>query len=294
MIDVPDFMLSGPDAAPPAMAPSEPPPFVPGAFPDMPSETYHAIEALSNGGGVKLRKSQADYKLMRTEKKAPTDAMIFGTAVHMALLEPARFETDVVIAPIVNPYTKAGKEEKAAFALANASKVILTVEAYRRALACAASVRAHPGASKLLQGAVTELSLFWVDKQYDIPCKCRFDLISHGGGTDLKTTLDASPEGFAKSVANYEYHAQGAHYMSGAEHCLNETPRFFGFIAVESQPPHLTGCYFLPSAAIRAGQRLMAIAAERYAEGLKTGVWRGYADTIEELHLPRWALRFDE
>jgi exodeoxyribonuclease VIII len=65
------------------------------------------------------------------------------------------------------------------------------------------------------------------------------------------------------------------------------------FIAVEKQPPHAVGCYLLPGEGVLAGGHLMNIALARYAEALASGEFRGYADTIEQIRLPRWLLRFD-
>jgi hypothetical protein len=265
--------------------------FEPGVFYGMPAEQYHKSEALSASGGRKLRQSPLHYKLMRDTPNEPTAAMEFGTVVHAGVLEPDA-PACYAVAPKIDTRTTAGKADWGAFAQANAGRIILSQADADRALACIAAVRAHPGASRLLAGAKTEVSLFWEDAKYKVPCKCRWDGLNRGGGFDLKTTQDASPDAFARTIASYEYHAAAAHYISGAEHVLNESPRFFAFIAVESEPPHAVACYALPSNAILAGQHLVAIALERYAEALVSGKWRGYSDLIDTIELPRWALRF--
>lgn len=268
------------------------PEFAVGLFRDLPAEAYHACEALSASGAKKLLQSPAHYKLWRDEPSAPTPQMQFGTAVHAGVLEPDTFAAAVVAAPEINKRTKAGAEEWAAFVAANAGRIALSAEDYARCLRCVAAVRAHPAATALLTGAEVELSLFWRDAKLGVPCKARYDARNHGGIVDLKTTQDASPEGFARQIASLRYHLQAAHYFSGAEHVCNETPRFFAFIAVESEPPHAVACYALPGAAILAGAHLAGIAAERYARALAAGAWPGYAETIETIHLPRWAMSF--
>jgi exodeoxyribonuclease VIII len=111
--------------------------------------------------------------------------------------------------------------------------------------------------------------------------------------TDIKTCQDASPEAFARSAASYLYHVQAAHYFSAAEHIRGETPRFWAFICVESEPPHSVACYVLPGAAVLAGTQLMSKALERYAAALAAGKWPGYPETIDTLPFPKWALKFD-
>lgn len=272
----------------------ERPAFVPGVFSDMPSETYHAIEALSASGSKKMLRSPAHYKLMRDAPAAPTAQMQFGTACHDGILEPASFADRVVVAPQVNKRTNAGKDELAAFEAAHAGKIVLSHYDFDRCRRVCDSVLAHPAARALLDGAIIEQSLFWFDAKYGIPCKSRIDIRNHGGIADLKTTTDASPETFGRSVASFLYHVQAAFNNSGHEHLLDSSMAFFAFIAVESEPPYSVACYSLPGNAVMAGARLCNIAAERYAEALKTGKWSGYAETIESLKFPKWALSFTE
>lgn len=144
----------------------------------------------------------------------------------------------------------------------------------------------------MLDGAEVEKSLFWMDGQYNVPCKARYDAWQSGIIIDLKTTTDASRDEFARTIANYTYHAQAAMYCSGAEHALDRSPDAFVFIAVESEPPHAVACYQLPNAAILAGMHLVSRAQARYAEVLASGKWTGYPETIEVIELPRYAMRF--
>ena len=51
---------------------------------------------------------------------------------------------------------------------------------------------------------------------------------------DLKSTVDASPKGFQRSVANYRYHVQSSHYLDVVEMATG-THLKLGFIAVEKQ-----------------------------------------------------------
>lgn len=265
--------------------------FVPGVFEAMLGDEYHAVEAMSASGAKKMLRSPAHYKLMRDEPSAPTDTMQFGTAVHCGVLEPNDFENRICIAPKVDKRTTIGKERWAQFVAESGGKIVLDQADHDCVRRCIDAVLAHPSASRLLEGSQRELSLFWLDGEYKVPCKARYDARNHGGVIDLKTTQDASPEGFARQIANLLYHVQGAHYVVGAEHVLNETPAFFAFIAVESEPPHAVACYTLPPVAIQAGRRLMDEALARYKAALETGKWRGYSETIESIDLPRWALR---
>lgn len=271
------------------------PEFVPGVFDKMPAETYHAIEAMSSGGVRKMLQSPAHYRLMRTTANAPTPAMQFGTVVHAGVLEPDTLASVAVAAPVwqFDGRTKDGKAERAEFAATVGGRICLDALAFDRARRCIDAVLAHPGARALLDGAEVEKSFFWNDARYGVPCKARWDIRSRDGiAADLKTTTDASRDGFARTIASFLYHAQAAHYCSAAEHLLDASPEGFVFIAVESEPPHAVACHALDGAAILAGMHHCNIALGRYADALASGRWQGYPDTIETIALPRWALRF--
>ena len=260
---------------------------------DLPAAEYFAVEAMSASGAKKMLRSPQHYRLDRDTPSVPTPQMQFGTAVHCGVLEPARFADAVACEPEINKRTKNGQAQWAEFSAANAGKIILGSDDHARALACIEAIRAHPAAAYLLEGAEIESSLFWTDGKYQVPCKARLDGRNHGGIVDLKTTADASPEAFARQAANLLYHVQAAHYISAAEHVLNESPAFFAFIVAEADPPHGVACYAMPGNAILAGARLMDIALERYAAALAAGDWPGYPTTIDALPFPKWATRFD-
>lgn len=267
--------------------------FMPGVFDGMPSEQYFAVEAMSQSGAKKIRQSPLHYIVDRQTKKEPTPAMIIGTALHDRVLEPEAFDARVVCAPKFDRRTKEGKAGAEAFESENASRICLKPDDYDMVLRCGDAIFAHPAARELLAGALVEQSMFWIDARYKVPCKARVDARNHGLLIDVKSCADASPEGFAKQIADFEYHAQGAHYISGNEHLLDASPDGFVFIAVEKEPPRAVGVYLLPGEGVLAGAHLMDIALSRYAEALANGEFRGYADTIEQIRLPRWALRFD-
>lgn len=259
----------------------------------MPAPQYFAVEAMSASGAKKMLRSPAHYRQNIETPSEPTANMEFGSVVHLGVLEPDRFAADVVIAPEINKRTNAGKAEWEAFQAANAGRYILSAEDHARALATIAAVHAHPAAAKLLDGATVEQSVFWLDARYAVPCKARWDARNHGILVDLKTCEDASAEAFGRSCATYLYNAQCAHYISGAEHVLNESPRAFVFIAVETKPPHAVAVYAAQSDMILSGQHLMSIALERYKTIRETGVYGGYSDLIQPLKFPKYATRFD-
>jgi hypothetical protein len=272
-----------------AVAETEP---LSGIVRDLPAPAYHAADGMSAGGVKAILRSAAHFRESRLHPSKPTPAQVFGTAVHDGVLEPDTFAQRVVVAPDVNKRTNAGKDELAAFNAAHPGAIVLSPDDFARVRRCVDAVRAHDGAAYLLNGAEREVSLFWRDKQFDVPCRCRYDAFHFARmeTADIKTTTDASPEAFARSAATFSYHVQAAHYLSGAEHVVDETPRVFAFICVESEPPHAVAVYAMDAAAILAGQALANRALERYAAARAADAWPSYPVTIQTLALPRWAL----
>lgn len=266
-------------------------PFVEGVFPDMPAETYFDIEAMSASGGKNMLRSPYHYRYFRDHSDEPTAAMEFGTAVHAGVLEPATFAERVVSVPEFNKRSKDGKAAYEAFTAQHEGKVLLDASAFDRCRRCIDAVLAHPSAAGLLNGAEIEVSAFWMDFKYRVPCKMRFDARNHGCLIDLKTTPDASADAFNRRIATFMYHMQAAHYCSGSEHVFNESPKHFIFIAVESEPPHGVAVYALPGNAILAGSHHMNLVLGRYQECMASYKWPCYPDTVETIQLPRWALQ---
>jgi exodeoxyribonuclease VIII len=100
---------------------------------------------------------------------------------------------------------------------------------------------------------------------------------------DVKTTEDASASAFAKSIANYRYHVQDAHYREGFERDR------FVWIAVEIKPPYAVAVYMDDSDMLALGQSHRDTDLRTYAECKAKNEWPGYPEVIQSIQLPRWA-----
>lgn len=180
----------------------------------------------------------------------------------------------------------------------NSERKVLSPEAFEQIFAMRDAVMNHPSAFAILNHVK--------------------DIIG-----DLKTTEDASPEGFAKSIANWRYDVQHAYYMDGTRLALEQGkcnppqegkaelsvywtdpvtgvlcrcrpdfwrgyPKHFAFIAVEKKPPYAVGVYVLDSEGVEIGRAQYQHDLRVYAECVRTGVWPGYGDKIQTISLPAW------
>ena len=268
--------------------------FIYGLHPNLSQQEYRLLDAIGKSDLDLIAKSPAHFKCAVREETA---AMALGSAVHCAVLEPTRFATDYVVAPECDKRTKAGKEQWAEFEAANAGKIVLGMEDGMLCHYLAQSVLSHGHglAAQLLVGAMPEVSALWSDAEFNVRCRARFDALTPGGWIiDLKTTTDASPRGFSKSVANFRYHVQAAWYLDGYQIATGgDLPVGFLFIAVEKTPPYAVALYELDAESVDHGRMVARRDLARYANARDLDHWGGYQEGIQTLSLPRWAMTND-
>lgn len=269
-----------------------------GVYQDIPEEDYRAWDAW-NFSLLKLgARSLAHAHYEMTNPSEPTPAMVIGSATHAAILEPDQFPLRYAAAPAVDKRTKAGKQTWEDFTTAHALHIALRAEEFDQCREMSSSVWKHPIASQLLKGTgINELSAVWTCQETKLKCKLRADRLTHWNQwsrvVDLKTTKDASPEAFAKDVANYAYYHQAAHYLDGLD-ALDARLRKFTIIAVEKDPPYCVAIYELDDYAIDQGREELIEIKKAFANAVKTDSWPGYPAEVRTLELPRWKQRREE
>ena len=232
----------------------------------------------------KKNKKQFKYSLTHDLVKQ-TKAMADGTAVHAFFLERDKFDSDFVIKPAdMRLNTKAGKE----WALEHQSKIIIDSELGNNLYEMEKSFMDSPARLIYDKQGQSELSYFWDDLGL-VKGKCRPDWISNDGNivVDIKTTTDASPKGFQKSIANWGYHLQLGWYIRGLQK-LGLPAKEFIFIAIEKTPPFSVGVY-------RANKDMITYANDEINnlvydidESLKSDDFPDYTPEIMDLGLPNW------
>lgn len=266
-----------------------------GIYEDLPAEVYHRRElGLVNKGGLdQLRRSPAHYRAWaagETEDEE-TEALWLGRALHTRVLEPELYAATYALQPYFGDGRKTEvKAAKAKWAEKNAGREAVEPAMWARIEGMAAAILAHPLARELLTGGRAEVTLRWDDPETGLPCKGRADYWRPDIDTaiDLKTCENASPEAFAKSVANYRYHVQQAHYCAGFA-ALGYQVSNFVFVAVEKRAPHAVLVAMLDDAATERGEGLYREEMETMAACVESGEWPAYGNGIQILTLPRWA-----
>jgi hypothetical protein len=251
----------------------------PGVYYNMPAKEYFAAEGLSNSGMKELDRSPHHYQTAKRIGKEPTTAMIEGSAKHLAILEPDRFD-DMVFSHSYK--TSKSNAEGQLFLHSDTIAEVKTI---------ATTVQNHPIASGLLRDTRKEISLFWKDPDLDIMCKARIDALNplHNLIIDIKSCKDASMAAFKKQVANLKYHWQAYWYLTGAEILFNISTLKFVFICIEGAPTYSIAIYIAtPQMLLKAEEKIIE-QKNIYANCLFEDDWPGYPEEIQELYLPPWA-----
>lgn len=254
---------------------------------------YHAHPAYSKSDLDAARKS-GRHLLDKKEgpPQASTQAFDFGTAFHASALPGEDFDSIAVRMPEgLKKTTKEGK----AFVADNANRIILNPTECYALDQMMLSMLEHPISAGLLKGDLkgkSEQSFFATDENTGLEIKCRPDFMLNDGSLilDLKTTLDASPKGFQRSMVNYRYYVQAAWYLDVVELATGKRPEAFLFIACEKCRPFNTAVYVADEEMIKLGQQHAREDLGKIAEWKATGIYPGYSDRAEMISLPKWML----
>lgn len=266
----------------------------PEAIPGLDEATYHADTTT-------LSASSAKTLLGKRPPSSDSDALKFGTLVHVAVLEPHRLSEYVGLdaeriglksdgTPATNPTMTAAWKRAVAEASADGLTVVPLAD-LARAQAMAAAVLTHPTARRLIDMATDRELSCYADHPTGARVRGRFDLAGPVVG-DLKTTRDADPARFGRTAHDFGYHISAANYLDIATACGME-PQGFAFINVEKEPTpggeYRVSVTELSARAIDLGRRLMAEACERWlALGERIDL-PSYGDGFTTVDLPGWA-----
>lgn len=222
-----------------------------------------------------------------------TPAKLLGKGIHSVTLEPDLFKDRYVPNPGIERRSNAGKAEWAAFIAENEGKTILSDDDYQVCLQVRDAVHRHPVARGLLTGGKSEQTFFALDPEHNELVKCRYDYLRDSGdmAIDVKSTEDASPEAFGKSVANYRYDLQPAWYFDVLDILYGEVPKSWVFLAVEKSPPYAIGIYFATPEQIEVARVTARRDFARIVQHKQLNHWPDYGAEVLPLDLPRWMKR---
>lgn len=276
---------------------------------EMTAEEYHAHPAVGSSMLEDFRTSRRLYyakHIAKTEPQKKSDALDFGTLVHLMLLEPEKLPVLVAppmpaVTPSGEPWNKRLKADREAWAAAEAERscfpLCFSDEDLKRAKRTVDAVMGNWHARRLVeQKGEREYSIFWTDPATGIECKCRVDWWS-AIPLDIKTTCDATPAFYAKQCVKFGYTRKRAHYLDGIRYLTGDKNPAFVHLAVETDGFHRVLCSELDDLdrdGHSLGETQRRSLLWELAKCIETGDWREpWERNVITLGLPGWAYSED-
>jgi hypothetical protein len=262
------------------------------------NEQYHSdVSRLSNSMLSLLKRSPKLFFKYYIEKSlAPpeaSDSMAMGSMVHTIVLEPETLDERYRVKPDCDRRTKEGKAVYAEFmaSLPNRCEVI-SPDDFAKATDCATALLAHAELRAVLdatrgESLIEERIDFAVD---GVDMRSRLDFLSLAANViiDIKTTKDASPEEFCKSIANYGYHRQAALYREAVLQKFGSPCRFLLAVVCTEQPFEVA-LYEPSNEMIAAGMREVWSLLDGFKLRAESGDWTSeWSKGIVPIDLPKW------
>lgn len=258
----------------------------------MPDEQYHSRPELSSTGARLLlpefKGSPKKFLWDKAHPRATTKSFDLGHAVHAKVLgtglQAVAYPEDLLGANGAAS-TKAAKEwAEEQRALGNVPMKAVEVNVIRK---ITEAVLENKDAREVLEQPHRETSIFTRSPE-GVDMRARFDIYGTTHAGDLKTTADASPRGFLKSVTEYGYYVQEAWYRDAHLFETGGELESFKFVTVETSGPYQVAVHELDVVFRMIGRKLARESRDTYQQCVETGIWPGLDGEL--LGPPNWML----
>lgn len=252
---------------------------------DIDETVYHRMGGLSSTGAKTILRcpAQFDHDRKNPPRKKVWD---FGSVAHRLILGKG---SDFAVVD----GNRNAKDVKAQIAEHEAAgRIVIKSEQLAAAEAMAGSVDRSPDASALLARGEAEVSIFSdVD---EVPLRGRVDWLTHKrDGTpvvvDVKTSSANlhSDKDLARSIENFGYHVQAAHYLRIL--AANDMQAEWLWLFVSSSAPHCARVVGLTQEWLEAGHESVERAIGTYKECTERNEFACRCDQFTILDRPGWA-----
>ena len=241
---------------------------------NMPEREYRARRERSQSDFKHFRlPTHAHAKYAMDQESEESDSMLNGSCFHALALEGKQiFSVDLSCKTQKNP-----KQDCDDIALSPHNAAIVR--------GMAEGVKRNKGIMLLLESAFEkEVSLFWDGM------KARLDAVCPLGIIDLKSTKGGDLWQFSKSMSDYGYAIQAAHYLEGAAKAGFPAENFF-IVAAENFPPFEAALYVVGHESIENGRLELMELREKYFSCQKSGIYSGYSEEPVEINLPAYKFK---
>lgn len=228
-----------------------------------------------------------------------TPSLQLGSLLDRLVKDPAAFWQQHAKEPEGDGRNKAVKEAREKFReeLKKSKMTAVGADMWEKLEGMWGSIQRDPIAMRILEQSKSDLTLVWDGGDDSLPDEYRMnkaalDFAYMEGGSrmsvcDLKSCQDASPAGFMRSVFDWGYDIQAAHYLEGVEACGWEAG-LWTWIAVESNEPYSCKVHYASSETIRIGGLRIQRAMDNLKSFLNDKRKRAYGPNINRIDPPGW------
>lgn len=272
---------------------------------------YLAAKAFDSGSDFKhALTSPRHYRMGKEEISESTPSMNLGTMVHTMVLEPETFREKYFVFkkemypfPDRSPLLKENKEakEQAEARVLALGGSIVTEDLFDTAIGMATSIMANPTAYKMFKECDHREESIYVEMTIGgIKRKIRIRPDAYGKDyyISLKTTKDASPNGFEREANNYLYSLSEALYYDVLTQVMKSINKGY-IIAVENSAPYNCAIFDILENPdfLQYGRHLYTRALQIIIDNAPTNYTAGYEyfhpqkKDIFGIGVPEWAMR---
>lgn len=210
---------------------------------------------VSNSRLSAFKRSPSHLIQYLTSDKLQTPAMAFGSAFHMALLQPDLFDGSYAVAPEVDRRSKEGKLAYDKFVYEADGKTVISSADNATIEDMILRIRSNSVANELLSACKGfESEFHWNNVDTGIPMRGFIDAIGPSFLIDVKTTTNADPDIFKWDIKRNYYHRQAAIYLDAID--LEHYDDYY-IIAIEKTEPYGVSVTRLLPETIEEGKRIM-------------------------------------
>lgn len=275
---------------------------------------YHADKNYMSASSLKrLKVSPLHYK--EEGEQTETQAMMFGSAYHAFILEPEKFKKEYFVFDDTakceeligegykSPRSTTKYKEWAAEEMQKiGARQTIDKATYQQLVSMKDRLMSHHNIRTLLADGVNEQGFFGElsTEVGQIKVKIKPDHYNEKKRivVDLKTTVDASADGFARKAADMDYHIQAALYSDFMElrEGQNRLWSFF-FIAQEKTAPYAFNIFEASPQFLQQGRYEYEQLLKLWKYCVDNDKWPGYQVWnpsrygVLDLSLPNWSIK---
>lgn len=252
--------------------------------------TYLELDAVNQSSLKHILVSPSHCYHAMTSDREVTEALLTGTALHTAVLEPDRFDREYA------EWEKVPGKAEAAFVKAQAAsdKTLYSSEWDIPRMAQRLRDDPHSGAILANLHGRAEVSIVW-DDPLGVRCKARIDGLFPKLGLDVKTIGDeVTARNCTGAAMKWGYPFQAAFCLRGLR-ILGEGVRKWALVFIEKDTktrtfPTEVATFWIDGPILEYGEKQVERALKQYRECCKSGKWPGPgAKGTKNMTLPTWA-----